>query len=125
MINEPSRRVFMSHGMGVVLPIADANKLLEHLLDEMDCWWEALRIDDSGENVERARFKTMREGITWILRYPETLQLAGVALLDAVVLAMELNLLFGTGIAIAEGEVNIPDVWVATQTLYTTPQWCM
>lgn len=122
-MNEKTRRIFMSHGMGVILPRPDADKLLEHLLDEADCWWECKRIDDTGEGIDTQRFRTMREGIMWILRYPETLQLADVQLNDAVVLAMELNLLYGTGISIEE--YVVPPIWTATQTYHATPQWCM
>lgn len=118
-----TRRIFMSHGMGVILPRPEADKLLEHLFDEVDCWWEAKRIDDSGYGIETERFRTLRTAIMWILKYPETLQFSDVPLRDATVLAMELNLLYGTGISI--DEFVIPDIWVATQTMYATPQWCM
>ena len=59
----------------------------------------------------------------WILRYPETLQFADVSIRDAIVLAMELNLLYGTGYSIEE--FVVPNIWTATQTYNATPQWCM
>jgi len=112
-----------SQGINYLMPKIEADKLLSRLLDDQDCYWGATRVADDMEHTETRQFTTLRAAIIWILRYECYLPTYCTSLLDAIPLATELYLLYGTGMAISD--IEIPKVWETTITARGTPAWCM
>ena len=88
----------------------DAGKQLAWAMDTQDYYWHVIRLEDDYETVEHKEFATLRAAMTWLLRWHDVLRNAGATMTDAILLAHELKLLYGTGIPVETAAV-MPQVW--------------
>ena len=102
-------RVPLGDGTCIKLSKEQAIKQLTWLLDEQAHYWCARRLDDQMELLEQRTFTTLRDAIDWLLRWDDAIRNAGCTLIDAILLAHELGLLYGLG-EISE-YTEIPHLW--------------